>query len=134
MPMEDSQWMAQLDPESPVPAYRQIVDAIRTVLVAGGVAVGERLPTVRDLATQLGVHHNTVAQAYRVLAEEGFLQLRRHCGAVVLHRPDPSPQPAAVEGYCRQLRELTAKAIAEGAPVREVASQLVALGNALQEA
>jgi len=132
--MEATQWIVQLDTHSPRPAYRQIVDAIRTVLVGGGAAPGEKLPTVRELAQQLGVHHNTVAQAYRVLAHEGFLRLRRHAGAEVLERPDPQAQPGALHVYCRQLRELTAKAIADGAPLDDVAVQLVALGHALQEA
>ena len=132
--MRESPWLLQLDRLADAPAYRQIVDAIRTVLVAGGVEAGEKLPPVRVLAKQFGVHHNTVAQAYRVLAAEGFLRLRRHCGATVLKRAVPKVQPATLESFGRQLREITAKAIASGAPVGEVAAQLVALGNALQEA
>ena len=123
----------QLDRLADAPAYRQIVDAIRTVLVAGGVEAGEKLPPVRTMAVQFGVHHNTVAQAYRALAAEGFLRLRRHCGATVLKRTTPKTQPATIESFGRQLRETIAKAIAAGAPVDEVAAQLVALGNALQE-
>ena len=131
--MQESPWLLRLDRLADAPAYRQIVDAIRTVLVAGGVEAGEKLPTVRTLAAEFGVHHNTVAQAYRALAEEGFLQLKRHRGATVLRRATPSVQPATMESFGRQLREVTAKAIAAGAPVHDVAAQLVALGRALQE-
>jgi len=131
--MQESPWILQLDRLDDTPAYRQIVDAIRTVLVAGGVEAGETLPTVRTLAAQFGVHHNTVAQAYRMLAAEGFLQIKRHCGATVLQRETPNAQPATLESFGRQLREITAKAIAAGAPVDDVAAQLVALGRALQE-
>jgi DNA-binding transcriptional regulator YhcF (GntR family) len=50
---------------------------LRALRVAGEFAPGERLPTVRRFATDLGVHHNTVAESRRVLAEEGCLDLRR---------------------------------------------------------
>jgi len=131
--MQGSPWLFQVDRLSETPAYRQIVDAIRTVLVAGGVEAGEKLPTVRALADQFGVHHNTVAQAYRALAAEGFLRLKRHCGATVLKRATPNAPPAAMKAFGRQLREITAKIIAAGAPVHDVADQLVTLGRALQE-
>ncbi|MCL2701244.1 MAG: GntR family transcriptional regulator [Phycisphaerae bacterium] len=131
--MQESPWLMRLDRLAGVPACRQIVDTIRTVLVAGGVEAGEKLPTVRAMAEQFGVHHNTVAQAYRALAAEGFLQLKRHCGATVLKRAVPVAGPATMESFGRQLREITAKAIAAGAPVGEVAALLVGLGTALRE-
>jgi len=131
--MQTSPWLLKLDRLAEAPVYRQIVDAIRTVLVAGGVEAGEKLPPVRVLASQFGVHHNTVAQAYRALAAEGFLQLKRRGGATVLKRAVPKGRPATLESFGRQLREVTAKAIAAGASVDAVAAQLVALGNALQE-
>ena len=74
----------RIDLASSVPAYRQIVNAIRALLVAGVFPVGDALPTVRRLAVDLGVHHNTVAEAYRVLSGEGWLDLRRRHGAIVL--------------------------------------------------
>ena len=61
----------RVDLAAPRPVYEQIVSGLRALLVAGEFAPGERLPTVRQLATVLGVHHNTVAESYRVLAEEG---------------------------------------------------------------
>jgi DNA-binding transcriptional regulator YhcF (GntR family) len=66
---------------SPIPLYRQIADAIRTLLVAGTLVPGDILPPVRRLAIDLGLHFNTVAEAYRALALEGWLDLRRGRGA-----------------------------------------------------
>jgi GntR family transcriptional regulator len=123
----------RIDLASPVPAYRQIANALRALLVAGGFPVGEPLPTVRQLAVDLGVHHNTIAEAYRVLADEGWLALRRRHGAIVLDRSRPSPPPEARTSLLRRLRELTAEAQASGlAPgviadsMRSVATQLTA--------
>ena len=63
----------RIDLNSDVPAYRQIVDAIRVLLVNGELQVGTGLPSVRRLAMELGVHFNTVGEAYRELAQEGWL-------------------------------------------------------------
>ena len=81
----------RIDLAASVPAYRQIANAIRALLVAGAFPIGDPLPTVRQLAVDLGVHHNTVAEAYRVLSEEGWLDLRRRHGAIVLDRSRPRP-------------------------------------------
>ena len=69
---------------------------------------------MRALAIDLGVHHNTVAQAYRQLADEGWLELKRHRGAMVRERHRPSSRPDGTERFTRPLRELLAKALADG--------------------
>jgi GntR family transcriptional regulator len=123
----------RIDLGSPVPAYRQVANALRALLVAGAFPVGKPLPTVRQLAVDLGVHHNTSADAYRVLAEEGWLDLRRRHGAIVLDRSRPRPSREARPSLVQRLRELTAEAQAAGlAPgviadsMRVVATELTA--------
>ena len=119
--------------ESVVPVYEQISDGIRTELVAGRLQPGHALPTVRELALNLGVHHNTVAEAYRLLAREGWLDLRRGRGAVVVERQGPKPSAETATEFARRLRELAAKAVAQGVPKRAVGRQLKALGAELEE-
>ena len=109
---------------SDTPAYEQIVSGLRAVLVAREFEPGSQLPTVRQLAVDLGVHHNTVAEAYRVLAAEGWLELRRGRGAVVLTRLAPKPAAGAQEKFSRSLRELVAKAITEGLPGTAIAAMM----------
>lgn len=123
----------RIDLGSPVPAYRQIANAFRPLLVAGAFPVGEPLPTIRQLAVDLGVHHNTVAEAYRVLSDEGWLALRRRHGAIVLDRSRPTPPREARTSLLQRLRELTAEAQAAGMTpgviadaMRSVAAQLSA--------
>ena len=125
--------VVRIDLASSVPAYRQIANAIRAHLVAGAFPVGEPLPTVRQLAVDLGVHHNTVAEAYRVLSDEGWLDLRRRRGAIVVDRSRPRPSREARPSLVQRLRELTAEAQAAGlAPgviaqsMRVVATELTA--------
>lgn len=116
--------LLRIDLSSRVPAYEQIVGEIRTLLVAGELAPGDPLPTVRQLAADLGVHHNTVAQAYRQLAEEGWLDLRRGRGARVLPRSGPRANPKAKDKFSRQLKRLVAEALASGVPAKAVAREL----------
>jgi GntR family transcriptional regulator len=123
----------RIDLASPRPVYEQIVSGLRAVLVAGEFAPGERLPTVRQLAIDLGVHHNTVAESYRVLAEEGWLDLRRGRGAVVLDRREPPPITAAKHGFGQRLEELVAKAITDGVPRSALAGHMAALAKKLGE-
>ena len=115
--------------ESPVPVYAQVSDGIRAELVAGRLRPGDTLPTVRELALSLGVHHNTVAEAYRLLAREGWLDLRRGRGAQVVARAHPAPTEQAEAEFARRSRELAAKAVAEGVPRSAVAARLRALSE-----
>jgi GntR family transcriptional regulator len=121
----------RIDLASPRPVYEQIVSGIRALLVAGEFAAGDQLPTVRQLAIDLGVHHNTVAESYRVLAEEGWLDLRRGRGAMVVDRREPRPTPEAKQGFSKRLEELIAKAIADGVPRSAIAARMADLTEKL---
>ena len=70
-----------LNLESSVPAYRQIANDLRRHLVEERLKPGDLLPPIRQLAVDLGVHFNTVALAYRMLADEGWLSELRSSAA-----------------------------------------------------
>jgi DNA-binding transcriptional regulator YhcF (GntR family) len=108
--------LVRVDMEAPDPAWRQIADQVRALLVSGRLRPGAQLATVRELAVDLGVNHNTVAQAYRLLAEEGFLRLERGVGAVVLERNPPRAPAGEQDRFARRLRTLVAEARAAGVP------------------
>ena len=132
MPTQGEMPVLRIDLGSPTPVYRQIVDSLRALLVGGAFAPGERLPTVREMAIDLGVNHNTVAEAYRLLAGEGWLELKRHHGATVIRRPAQRAGPARQEDFVQRLRELAARAIADGVDQEEVAKLLSALAENLK--
>ena len=121
----------RIDLASPVPAYRQIANALRALLVDGTFPIGHPLPTVRRLAVDLGVHHNTVAEAYRVLSDEGWLELRRRHGAIVLDRSRPRPSREARPSLVQRLRELTAEAQAAGLAPGVIADSMRAVATEL---
>jgi GntR family transcriptional regulator len=80
----------RLDGDDPEPAYQQIARQLRWHVASGRLAPGAPLPGVRSLASDLGVNMNTVARAYRVLEEEGFVRIRDRSGVEVA---PPPPRP-----------------------------------------
>lgn len=73
----------KLDGESGTPVYRQIVEGVRHQVAAGTLEPGERLPTVRGLATELGVDRNTALRAYRILERDGVISMQHGRGTFV---------------------------------------------------
>ena len=119
----------EIDLASPIPAYRQIVDQVRHLLVTGALIPGATLPSVRRLAVDLGVHHNTVAEAYRNLAAEGWLEIAQGKTVRVVERAGkPAPQPqerdAMAVSFERRLRHLAAEMRAQGLSSNAIADRL----------
>ena len=76
-----------LDPGSDLPLYRQIVDHVWVEVAEGVLDPGEKLPTVRQGAVDLGVHPNTVARAYKELELLGVVVRRAGEGTFVGLKP-----------------------------------------------
>lgn len=121
----------RIDPNSSIAVYRQVVDGLRSLLVEGSLQPGDTLPTVRDLGLELGVHFNTVAEAYRVLAEEGWLDLRRRRGAVVKQRSIPNERPETEAQFSQHLRRLVAQVRAEGLSISTIIQEMERLSREL---
>lgn len=107
-----------VDVDSDVPIVQQIANGLRRLLVAGELAPGDALPSSRALARDLGVHFNTVAQAYRTLEAEGWLALKRRAGTVVRERPRPELEAgearALADRFSDEWRDLRARYEAMG--------------------
>jgi DNA-binding transcriptional regulator YhcF (GntR family) len=124
----------RIDLASDTAAWRQIADQLRTLIVEGALAPGEPLPPVRRLAIELGVHFNTVAEAYRSVAEEGFLEITHGHGARVAERePAPRATPEVAVDFRRKLRELVAGMRARGLTPRRVAEELRLMAAGLEK-
>ncbi len=81
-----------VDRAGTVPIQRQIYDRIRQAIAEGRLKPGDRLPSVRSLASQLALARGTVDAAYAMLTGEGYLLARGPAGTVVspaLRRPPP---------------------------------------------
>jgi GntR family transcriptional regulator len=77
----------RVDTASAVPPYEQIRSQIATMIAAGILAVGQRLPTIRQLAADLGLARGTVARAYRELEQRGLIRSRGRHGTFITDRP-----------------------------------------------
>ena len=73
-----------VDPSSGVPPYEQIRSQVEVLARVGHLRPGDVLPTIRQLAHDLGLAPGTVARAYRELESEGLVESRRRGGTVVL--------------------------------------------------
>ncbi len=65
--------MVHLDYRDARPIYSQIVDGYRQQILSGVLQNGDKLPSVRELATQLAINPNTIQRAYRELEMEGWI-------------------------------------------------------------
>ncbi|MFD1506504.1 GntR family transcriptional regulator [Georgenia yuyongxinii] len=72
-----------VDLTSAVPPYEQVRTQVSALVTAGELRPGDRLPTVRDLAADLGLAVGTVQRAYRELEAAGVVLSRRRVGTVV---------------------------------------------------
>lgn len=97
-----------VDPSSPVPPYEQIRGRIAELARSGELATGHRLPTVRALATELGLAANTVARAYRELEADGVVETRGRHGTVIAAAGDAAHRQAAAAatGYAERALHL----------------------------
>jgi GntR family transcriptional regulator / MocR family aminotransferase len=73
--------------EEETPLYRQIFKRVRDAVISGQLRTGDRLPSSRTLAKELGVSRNTVSLAYEQLAVEGFIECRVGGGSWVAKIP-----------------------------------------------
>ncbi|HEX4720981.1 MAG TPA: GntR family transcriptional regulator [Pseudonocardiaceae bacterium] len=83
-----------------VPPWRQVRDQLSLLIAGGQLPIGAQLPTIRQLAGDLGLAAGTVARAYRELETDGVLHTARRLGTVVVALP-----PGLVADQVRALTE-----------------------------
>ena len=118
------QFRFRLDLQSGVPVYRQIIDQVRGGVASGSLAVGDQLPTVRQLAVDLSINPNTVVRAYRELELGGLLETHQGTGTFISAQKFRNGE----QERARQLNQIAADCIARagaaGFTVDEIIDQL----------
>jgi len=114
----------RLDLHSGVPVYRQIIDQVRGGVASGALAVGDQLPTVRQLAVDLAINPNTVVRAYRELELGGLLETHQGTGTFISAQKIRGGDGERARQLARIVEDAAARAGAAGFSVEELIEEL----------
>lgn len=92
----------RIDATAALPVYEQIRQQVTLLVASGQFRTGDRLPTIRQLATDLGVARGTVERAYEHLVADGLVVQKGRGGTMVSDQkvtPDAGVLAAAAEAY-----------------------------------
>ena len=97
--------MITVDDTNPTPPYEQIRSQLASLISAGSLAFGERLPSVRQLAADLRLAPGTVARAYTELEAQGLIESKRGAGTRVIARVDAAPRLREAQAFVAAARD-----------------------------
>ena len=80
--------MISINYRDPRPIYEQIMDSVRRLVISGAMQPEEKLPSVRELASQLAINPNTIQRAYRELEAEGYIYSVAGKGSYITRRDE----------------------------------------------
>lgn len=112
--------LLRIEKGSAVPISRQIASQIATLCASGALRPGERLPSVRELARDLGVNQNTVLRVYERLCGEGLLEMRHGQGTFVAARAKAGQLAVHRERIVDELRQVAQQAFGLGLSIDEL--------------
>jgi GntR family transcriptional regulator len=111
----------EVDFESGVPIYMQLVDRIKQMVVSGQLQPGQQLPTMRQLAADLRINYNTVGRAYTLLDQERVISTQQGRGTFIASRLDEHQlQRLRMDKLRSMTRLVTEEAIALGYDPEEI--------------
>ena len=93
--------LLSLDFSGELPIYQQLRNQIVLAIASGALRPGERLPTIRALALELGINMMTVSKAYQILKQEGYIASDRRSGAWVAPKTDEDAARVKLEDALR---------------------------------
>ena len=120
--------IVDIDPRDATPIYAQLDRALRAAIASGRLAIGDQLPTVRQLAVELRVNANTIARVYLDLERAGVIETRRGVGSFVRASAIEARSTSEHERRLRALAtRVAADAAAHGFTIQELVRQLSTL-------
>ncbi|WP_431264207.1 GntR family transcriptional regulator [Roseateles chitinivorans] len=126
----DADLLFSINPGSPEPIYRQLVEQLRRRIASGQLVAGEEIPSVRELAQALAVNPMTVSKAFGLMEAEGLVERRRGLPMVVAAQHQKAMK---TRGRVELLRPTLEKAAAEARQLELPPDQVLALFKALLE-
>jgi len=106
--------------QSDIPLYIQIRNQIIKGIATGTLVPGQTLPSVRQMASDLGINLHTVNKVYALLRQEGFLTVHPKSGVVVSDRKCFADNENYREKLKQNLRPILAEAVSRGVPEEEL--------------
>ena len=119
--------MIHLDYRDARPIYTQICDGFREQIRAGILCKGDKLPSVRELATELTINPNTIQRSYRELEMQGWVATVPGKGCFVCGIP--SDQEREETRLLREFDQLTQRLLALGITPEQLQERLQKGGN-----
>jgi GntR family transcriptional regulator len=116
-----------LDEQSGVPFYLQVVRQIRRQIIAGAIRPGDQLPAVRDMARDLVLNPNTIAKAYQELERDGVVESRRGLGTFACAPSSPMTESERRSTISGLLKKVLLEAALIAVSTEEVAALLTQL-------
>ena len=81
-----------IDTSDSAPVFAQLIDQIKKAVLSGELSSGAALPSIRQLANDMGLNHNTVAKAYRLLERDAVIETKGYRGTFI--HPDAKANSA----------------------------------------
>ena len=81
-----------IDTSDSVPVFAQLIDQIKKAVLSGELSAGAALPSIRQLANDMSLNHNTVAKAYRLLERDAVIETKGYRGTFI--HPDAKANSA----------------------------------------
>lgn len=110
----DYAMFVRIEKGSSTPISRQIAEQVASFCASGTLGVGQRLPSVRELARQLGVNQNTVLRVYERLVREGLLNMRHGNGTFVADQRHDQAAETHRKRLLEEMRQLVRQCLALG--------------------
>ncbi|MBR4777967.1 MAG: GntR family transcriptional regulator [Lachnospiraceae bacterium] len=108
----------RIDEMSDIPIYLQLRNQIVMGISSGELGAGEKLPTVRDLALEMGINTMTVSKAYQLLKTEGYIMTDRKNGARI--RTEIKKEATVSDANKTELKRIVSEAFISGVTKQEL--------------
>ena len=118
--MELIKMFIQIEPQSDVPIYEQVTRQIIEGIAKGEMKPGDMLPSVRNLAADLGVNMHTVNKSYHELEAKGILTIRPKSGAIIRSAEERVLTPEQLKQIEKNLKPVVAEGMVLGATADQI--------------
>ena len=107
-----------------MPIYRQIIDQIKYQVATGVLKEGDKISSVRELASRLAVNQNTILKVYNELCRQNVLKIERGDGTYVSSNKQNIPAAERKKTVSNVLREAAILAVQLELPIEQVGELL----------